>query len=522
LIYENSNDFTKAKDNFGKAAQGSLDLRIRNLATAHSAQIAKLESYRSRLNKGIKPPAADTTAAAKADSLAKSDTTGKTDTTGTTSNPAPAQVSGNPTGQSAPLLFKDIPISQTPIIQPESLMVLDSLRWLKLQDSLAQTPIPGAQPDTSGKNSNILQTLPAPLVADTAAAKDSTGKEATNLTSTSADTSTADEDASIRFLLAELYHHELNRPDSALNEYLLLAEHYPQSTYAPKALLAAAFIYEAKKDTLAAKSLYNKIVALYPTTLQAKFAANHADSSTIEPEKDVFALYDLAEDMYFKDNIPDSAVTLFTFIEKTFPSTEFAPKSAFAKAWILGQTLRSDGDSSAYYAYQDVLTKYPGTPYAEQAKIRLGLVKDATSSMANIDTLMIAAPDSALLDSLARTLNDSLSNMAMDIPMAPPVRDTGAFLFPGSLLTKNLKGRVTFKIRLDPFGKVADYLILGPSGESAIDSAAIAALQATTFDMSQITDLSRLNSYFRYEIKFATPKLNEFYNPYQQREEKGP
>ena len=43
-----------------------------------------------------------------------------------------------------------------------------------------------------------------------------------------------------RFLLAELYAYELNRPDSASTEYLLLAKEHPDSPFAIRALLAAA------------------------------------------------------------------------------------------------------------------------------------------------------------------------------------------------------------------------------------------------------------------------------------------
>jgi outer membrane biosynthesis protein TonB len=131
--------------------------------------------------------------------------------------------------------------------------------------------------------------------------------------------------------------------------------------------------------------------------------------------------------------------------------------------------------------------------------------------------------DSAKIDSLVNTLGaDTLNLAASGLPLAPPVKDTGEFLYPGHLLSKNLKGKVTFKIRIDQFGHVVDYQILGPSGELAIDSAATKALLESTFETSQFTDFSYLNIYFRYDIKFAPPKIDEFYNPYQKREETGP
>jgi TolA-binding protein len=552
-IYENQNDFTKAKDFYNKATQGTQDPLIRNLALTHSAQISKLENYRARLARPKSAASTDSLNAVKSDSLnvtkvdslviANGDSLNiqKTDSLAKTLNDSLA--TADSTSQTnSPAIFPDTtkmavntpaippgdslrppgPDFLTRMMQQDSLRPPDTTLRQAMPGSQAGLPMPGLPFDPVARMDTSRMSHPPFLPDTTGRPKSSppdTVKQNTGLPDTSA---LLTDDASIRFLLAELYDQELGRPDSALSEYLLLAEQYPESPYAPQALLAAAFIYEKKADTSAAKALYNRIASTYPATIQARYAGVRADSVKIPAEIDVFALYNRAESLYFDGNNPDSAIKLFTYIEQNFPHSDFAPKSAYARAWVLDKTLPTDGDSSAYRAYQEVLDKYPDSPYIYQTKIKLGLIEDTTLLAITSQIQQNQVSDNTYQDSLAQSLTDTVNNAGFSLPMAPPVKDTGSFLYPGSLLTRNLKGRVTFKIRLDQFGHVSDYQIMGPSGELAIDSAAIKCLTETTFDISQFTDMSYLNNYFRYDIKFAPPKLDEFYNPYQKREETGP
>jgi cellulose synthase operon protein C len=553
-IYENQNDFTKAKEYYNKATQGTQDPTIRNLALTHSAQISKLENYRSRLNR-------EKAATITADSLqAKSDSSSlpKSDSmpiapcdSSSMSNPdstaksvtdslvvvdsisrANATIALPDTTQKTAAAPAQPPVDSLPppgsdfltrMMQQDSMAPPDSTHRAPKIGSQAGLPMPGLPFDPAARM-NRPDMPPPQFTPDTTRRPNPPPPDTLKQNVASIDSSLiSTDDATIRFLLAELYDQELDRPDSALSEYLLLVEQYPESPHAPQALLAAAFIYEKKADTAAARALYNKITANYPATIQARYASARSDSIKIPRENDVFALYSIAESLYFDAGNADSAIKMFNYIERNFPSTVYAAKSAYAKAWVLDQTLPSDGDSSAYHAYQEVLDKYPDSPYIYQTKIKLGLIEDTSLVFVNLDTQQNqAAADSSYLDSLTQSLTDTVNNAGFSLPMAPPVKDTGEFLYPGGLLSRNLKGRVTFKIRLDQFGKVADFQILGPSGEQEIDSASVKCLMATTFDMSQFTDLSYLNSYFRYDIKFAPPKLDEFYNPYQKREETGP
>lgn len=534
MIYENLNDFARAKDYYSKASQGTQDITIRNQALTHSAQLSKLENYRARLNRDKSPAPTDslnapitdslgtvitdTAAATKNEMMAKSDTIQKSETRSipdTLGNPyLNATLPEGDSFQPPPDDF----LSQ--MLHRDSLSRQDSNRGQPMIGSQAGLPMPGLPFDPAARMDSMRQ--PPPMFPDKSR-KTTPAKPDPPIQSAPDTTTIPNDDAAIRFLLAELYDQELGRHDSALTEYLLLAEQYPESPYAPQALLAAAFIHEKQADTSRAKELFNKIVSNYPTSIQARYALTRSDGVQIPMELDVFGLYDRAESLYLEGNNPDSAVKLFSYIEQNFPTSDFAAKAAYARAWILDNTLSNDGDSSAYYAYQNVLNKYPDSPYIYRTKIKLGLIEDTTLFVNKNPALKNEMSDSARIDSLVNTLGSDTNYLATSgLPMAPPVKDTGEFLYPVGLLSKNLKGKVTFKIRIDQFGHVTDYQILGPSGELAIDSAATKALLESRFETSQFTDLSYLNIYYRYDIKFAPPKLDEFYNPYQKREETGP
>jgi len=482
LIYQNDiYDLASAKDYFNKATQEKRDSPFRNLALAKSAQITKLENYRDRLNRDLQP----------ADS--SGDSLGNRGDDITAPGEAPA-VDAN-----VQKSIKDPDEYQRLLDQQMS----DSLRGF-LQMPPGESLPPGIVPDT-------LPPRPNPEKVDKA-----------RIDSAAVDTLAATDDVEIMFLLAELYHHDLNRPDSALSEYMQLAQTYPQSNYAPQALLASAFICEERRDGLAADSIYKKIIRSYPSSEQARYAITRIDGASIPMNENPAALFQQAEDLYFLYGDADSAAAMLDFIEARFPQSEYAAKCAFTRAWIIDENLAIDGDSASYHAFAEVADRYPETIYAENARIKMGLIKkQQPAKQPDHPANNHDQPLNPLEDSLARARADSLRQLAYTLPRAPAVKDTGEFLYPQELLSEKRKGAVTFKIKLDLFGNVIDYELLGPSGNAQIDSVAIVALRNTTFDMSTVEDLSALDDYFRYDIRFEPPELDEFYNPYRDREDWG-
>jgi len=67
-----------------------------------------------------------------------------------------------------------------------------------------------------------------------------------------------------QYLLGELFYFDLGKPDSALHAFQQVLERYPQSRYAPKALMSMAYIQRAEyADTAAAESLLRQVLTGY-------------------------------------------------------------------------------------------------------------------------------------------------------------------------------------------------------------------------------------------------------------------
>lgn len=533
LIYQNDKfDLTNAKDAFSKAQSESGASEYRNLALGRSAQIAKLENYQGQLQKAdsLKQAQEQEMAIQKLAAPAPKDTTRQSQTvkpdslngpaadtllktlpqigTGDSIKP-PAQTSRLSTDSSSAALgdsIKSVAITEVNELPP---IPDDSL---KHKASVSPESLSAGLLDTTSGASKILRLLQS----DTTAPK--TQSQAPPPTSPATHQS-ADDSAQIaktdsirkalvesgietRYMLSELYVYELNRPDSALNEYLMISREYPNSPYAAKSLLAAARIEYDLKDTAMANGYLRQLLANYPRSPQAAEAAATLNSP-IDISNNAVGLYGKAESLIYLGNNPDSAIALFKFIADQFP--DLAPKASYAVAWILDDVIGVE-DSSAYYAYDRVIKNYPQTVYADAASERLGLTSKPQKKKFEL-------PIPKNEDSTAQDVPDSTTQLALGLQHAPPTKVFGQFIYPSELLSRNLKGVVLFKIKIDVAGKVSEQEIIGPSGEHAIDSAATVALLQTQFDVSKL-DLMQLDGYFQYPIPFKKPIINEFNNTY--------
>jgi tetratricopeptide (TPR) repeat protein len=75
------------------------------------------------------------------------------------------------------------------------------------------------------------------------------------------------------FLLAELYYFQLDKPDSALQQYAGVEQNFPQSVYAPKSAYARLWITALdRNDTLAVETMTNQMATQYKGTRFAESA----------------------------------------------------------------------------------------------------------------------------------------------------------------------------------------------------------------------------------------------------------
>ncbi|MEE9553786.1 MAG: tetratricopeptide repeat protein [candidate division Zixibacteria bacterium] len=537
LIYQNELfDVGKAKESFGKVQNEFRQSEYRNLALARSAQIAKFETYRTQLQ--------------RADSVRTAKNAPESDST---EIPVPPDSSGIDSLNVAidsmvvdttkEIITVSLPDSLETRHLPDTLfagidslnvavdsMVVDTTREIitvSLSDSLVPTPLP----DTlfAGIDDSVRTIIDSLIVrSDSSIVDDSSGVARVDST----EIEIIDEQAIIdsinatiakhqvradslrqaiiekgvetRFLLAELYAYELNQPDSAINEYLLIVEQYPNSAYTPKSLLATANLKLNSSDSLAAGEYLQRIIDNYPQTPQAAVAAEII-KYPLDLSINAVGLYATAESLIFEGGNPDSAAAIFGYIADNFP--DLAPKAAFARARAID--LAIDGaDSSAYFAYELVTTTYPQSIYANAARDKMGRSSKAGGKR--------PSPRERNREKNPE-LNqpDTAQTIVGGFPPAPPIKTPGEFVYPQSLLDRRLKGEVLFKIKINLFGKIEEHEIIGPSGEFAIDSSATEALKRTEFDTSKL-DLAQLDSYFTYVIPFERPDINIFNDPYRE------
>lgn len=500
-------DLPTAKDNFAKAQTESSESEFRPLALARSAQIAKLESFQKQLQ--------------RVDSLRQMD---ELNSLGE-NEPMPPKVI-QPIAKEDSTFIGPRNDGRSPASKENYLAsILASANKENQTDTLL--PFIGPKQDTLGGAIVSPPILVGPMLPQVNLADSSKVpsnqvpiapiKEHLGPGDQAYDDSVRsvimEKGIETRYLLAELYAYELNRPDSALQEYLLLVDAYPMSAYAPRALLAASQIELNGPDSTKAFELLRRLLKDYPESPQAAQAAQILQSP-IDDSNNVVGLYVSAESLIYNANMPDSAIALFRYIADRFP--DLAPKASFAIAWVLDQ-VEGVEDSSAYFAYSAVAKKYPETEFGIAAKKRLTAAPSVVTRPKPTTRDEPAQPDTTQLAALP----DSTDQIEEGLSLAPPVITAPDFIYPEELLSRDLKGKVIFKIRLEHSGKVRDYEIIGPSGEHAIDSSATVTLMATEFDVSNL-DLIQFDNYYQYSITFIRPKITNFFNPYLERQEQGP
>jgi len=293
----------------------------------------------------------------------------------------------------------------------------------------------------------------------------------------------------------------MHQPDSALAEYLSVVKQFPNSEYAAKSLYAAAWIMEkVKEDSTGAAGLYRRILDEYP---QSDYRAEALDFLQASP--DTFDLlspqkaYLLAERFLLVEREADSALALYDLIMTQFPYSSYAGKSAFARAWTIEQ-YANPGDSTAIFAYQEVIDQYPESEYAEEARIRLGLSHRAHSTTpAPRET----APLEEKQDST--TLAAAPDTSGPQYPKAPEPMTKGEFVYPESETYTEIEGAVLLKIRIAMDGTVVEAQVVNSLDNVWIDEAAKEAAMNTVFDPEDL-DMEQLGRYYLYSVEVKPPE----------------
>ncbi|MGB2697728.1 MAG: TonB family protein [Candidatus Zixiibacteriota bacterium] len=306
------------------------------------------------------------------------------------------------------------------------------------------------------------------------------------------------------YLLAEAYLFEMNQPDSAISEFTILVEDYPESEFAPKSLYAIGWILEnIKNDNEGAKEFYQKLWDQYPKSdysdLAWPFLGISQDSAKALLPKYFFAE---AERLLMKEGNVDSARSLYLKIVQDFPKSRYTPASEYALIWTQEQ-YDNPGDSTVILAYQELVDKYPDSKYANAARLKLGLKIPKKPKTQPKEEKPPPAEEQA--DSLVQKEQEQKPLF----PLAPKPKVEGKFIYPESELESGIKGKVVLKIKIDNFnGEVYEAEIVNSLNNHYIDEAALLAAKETVFEPDSI-DVMYVGGYFLYEVEVKPPETGD-------------
>jgi len=305
------------------------------------------------------------------------------------------------------------------------------------------------------------------------------------------------------FLLGELYLTQMDQPDSALAQYLTIADRFPESEYAAKSLYAAAWIKEnVMQDPTGAEDIHWRIISEYP---ESDYLRPALESLGESPESFGFE-GDNAEEVYLEaerlllvEQEVDSALTLYERIIEEFPNSLYAGKSAYARAWAI-EHYANPGDSTAFFAYQGVIDDYPESEYAKEAKIKLGL---ATRAQPTIPAARETTP--ILAQEQDSTMLAQADTSGPEFPTAPLPIQRGQFVYPETEIMSGIRGGVVLKIRIEFDGTVSEAEVVNSLDNPWIDEAAKEAALNTVFKVEDI-DMQDLGSWFLYTVEVVPPQ----------------
>lgn len=174
-----------------------------------------------------------------------------------------------------------------------------------------------------------------------------------------------------KLMLGEIYLFEFDQPDSALFEYLDVLEQDTTVAIASKAAYSIGFIFDKfKKDSVAADSVYKKLIETYPNTIYAELARDHLNLPNIEKTEDIaLEKFKKAEKEYLDNNNLNIALSQYEKIATNYPESKFASKSLFAMGWIYETDLNKN--DKALEIYQKLVDDYPETDHAKNVKKKI-------------------------------------------------------------------------------------------------------------------------------------------------------
>ncbi len=216
-----------------------------------------------------------------------------------------------------------------------------------------------------------------------------------------------------RMALAEILFFNFDKPDSAARLYETIIENQVDSSISTSAMYSLGYLYQnILQDSIKADSVLNSLIVFNPESEQAKGAKKLLGIPIVEDKIDsAFIFFKNAENAYWEEENPDKAIELYEYVIEHYPESEYAPKSAFARAWMYEKILIQP--EQALELYKNFVEQWPETEYTQKMiKPRLAAVDNylkAEEAKQKAIADSIAQAEAALQDSLNAANGDSLA-----------------------------------------------------------------------------------------------------------------
>jgi TolA-binding protein len=179
--------------------------------------------------------------------------------------------------------------------------------------------------------------------------------------------------AEMLFGLAELFWVRLDQPDSAVAAYRRVAEAFPESNLAPRALYAIACIPdEGLEKSEESEEVFEELIEKYPDSEAAEAAERKLGGT---PSEDAFGedpaqlAFLAAERLRLSGGATAAVIARYKEIPERYPESLYAPKSAYTVAWVLENVV--EDSARARIEYEQLAERFPDTEFGRIAQEKL-------------------------------------------------------------------------------------------------------------------------------------------------------
>jgi len=324
-----------------------------------------------------------------------------------------------------------------------------------------------------------------------------------------------DKTAETQYALAELYLTQLDKPDSALQEFQYITDRFSNSYLAPKALIAVAIMKrDYYDDTLAFDSTLRRVLREYPKSDYLPEAIGLLGLSGTLADSGYAALYyKKAERFALDEKNVDSAEYFFQIVSDSFPRSKYNNQAKFALLW-LKENYESPDDSSLYFAYAYFADSFPNTSYGKEASKKLiikpKIVHEGTeedSLFAEVDSTVAAADETTeqryMTPEEKYFLGPDGKSTIFEVGQAP-IKFEREFRYPPAAYSTQFEGYLYFQLKIDPFGEVPELKLMNPTQSEELNTEATETVQSARFETFWIAP-ELADAWFVYKYYIPLP-----------------